>query len=370
MSTRSPSRRGFTLVELLVVIAIIGVLVALLLPAVQYAREAARRMQCANNLKQIGLALHTYHDTYKIFPPAIIGSGRWNATGQVPPHLIANTTGWICMLPQLDGQAAWSQYNFNFPSSVSSPYSLPFINNNNSSLRPDQGGTNPNGFVYNKRMEIMTCPSDTYPAPIMVDTPGTTTNFYERNSVARSNYLFSTGGYTDYDGRYANIVNYLEKGMFGNDGAGGMQDCTDGSTNTIAVGESKNSHGGQISSSFGPYWGAGVHTCCHGRTPTSLTLITSGPVITATAQRPARAITTGFAYGSINFDYYNNGSNQQYAWQFGSYHPNGAQFVMCDGAVKFINQNISYDGGTVSGGVFRWLNRPADNIPRNLADAQ
>jgi prepilin-type N-terminal cleavage/methylation domain-containing protein len=100
MSSRTPSsRRAFTLIELLVVIAIIAVLIALLLPAVQQAREAARRSQCKNNLKQLGLALHNYHDTTGMFP-------MMRNAGAISQY---NATGWIGLLPYVDQAPLYNQ---------------------------------------------------------------------------------------------------------------------------------------------------------------------------------------------------------------------------------------------------------------------
>src|SRR5262245_23140294 len=100
-------REGFTLVELLVVIAIIGLLVALLLPAVQSAREAARRGQCENNLKQIALSLHNYESTFGVFPPGDCSVNR--GTGDIPQ---ASTHAFI--LPFLEGSNSYSTFDFNF----------------------------------------------------------------------------------------------------------------------------------------------------------------------------------------------------------------------------------------------------------------
>lgn len=107
---RSPqSARGFTLIELLVVIAIIAILIALLLPAVQQAREAARKSQCQNNLKQIGIALHSYHEISKCLPPGWLG-----VAGGVPN--VVGPTGWSWashLLPQLDSTPLHRKINFN-----------------------------------------------------------------------------------------------------------------------------------------------------------------------------------------------------------------------------------------------------------------
>ncbi|HZN33735.1 MAG TPA: DUF1559 domain-containing protein [Pirellulaceae bacterium] len=107
-------RGGFTLVELLVVIAIIGVLVALLLPAVQAAREAARRIQCTNNLKQLALAILNYHDVHNVFPPGHIEDPRAYAQNQASSDSVSNLSNWgIMTLPFIEQQALFDRYNNN-----------------------------------------------------------------------------------------------------------------------------------------------------------------------------------------------------------------------------------------------------------------
>jgi len=311
-------RPGFTLIELLVVIAIIAVLIALLLPAVQQAREAARRTQCKNNLKQLGLALHNYHDTHLVFPPALIGSGRQNSPVAPISPLVLNTTGWVLILPMHEQSALHAKYDFNQPSSVSNPYGRPF-----------PGGTaddSVNKAVYSTKLDVHLCPSDPAGGVTVSESPNTPSAFYSRNEARRSNYLFSTGSYTDYDANYP--INATRAGVFGNNGAARMGGITDGTSNTLLIGESKQI---KTSSSYGPYWGSGTHTCCHGRVPAGLP-----------------------QFGAINYDNLGDGSRRQYAWQFGSHHTGGAHFAMADGSVRFISENVDY----VS--TFIWLAYVAD----------
>ena len=322
------ARSAFTLVELLVVIAIIGILVALLLPAVQAAREAARRSQCQNNLKQIGLGLHNYHDIHNVFPPALIGSGRYqNSTYYVQPgpNIVRNTAGWTLMLPQMEQTAAYNQYNFTAPSSVSNPYGMPIA----------AGSDTVNAPVTSLRMKWLECPS----SPVAGEdsssqggnmTPGNPGLFYSANAGKRSNYFFNTGSMTDYSAWWSYYNTDIRQGVFGNDGAANMAAVTDGTSNTIAVGEGS---GGRhkISPLFGPWGLSGTHTSVHGYTPSGSTT--------------ALDATTTAAYQSswnINSPYNNDALKRTYAWVFNSLHPGGAQFVLADGSVRFIPQTITY----------------------------
>src|SRR5437868_3202607 len=108
-----PARRGFTLVELLVVVAIIAILIGLLMPAVQKVRAAAARSQCANNLKQLALALHAYESANKMFPPAGKGYGWCQQPAAYGDPVIYNLNGWVLVLPFLEQQGLYDKWNRN-----------------------------------------------------------------------------------------------------------------------------------------------------------------------------------------------------------------------------------------------------------------
>ncbi len=203
------SRSAFTLVELLVVIAIIGILIALLLPAVQAAREAARRSQCTNNMKQISLALHNYHDANKTFPPtAIWGSivpGQPTAA-QGPYHVT-----WLTMiLPYLEQQPLYDSIDFKRP----------------------MYGTSPQAVV-STQIGVLQCPSDTYLNPS------------ENRNVAYTNYAASEGYHwwpsavfgANWNG-YAAFTQTAEmSGLFSPGNTNRISDIRDGTSNVVAVGE-------------------------------------------------------------------------------------------------------------------------------------
>jgi len=194
-------RRAFTLIELLVVISIIGLLIALLLPAVQAAREAARRAQCVNNLKQIGLALHNYHSSHQTFAPGYVSNFDPSGNDTGPGW------GWAAMLlPQFEQKPLFDAINFNMSIEVSS----------NQTSRLAVIGS----FL---------CPSDTVPSAwwaMVRDPSGVPTQHICQ--VAPANYV-GVYGTSDpgVDG----------DGIFFRDGNVGIRDITDGTSQTIAVGE-------------------------------------------------------------------------------------------------------------------------------------
>jgi prepilin-type N-terminal cleavage/methylation domain-containing protein/prepilin-type processing-associated H-X9-DG protein len=199
-------RRGFTLIELLVVIAIIAILIALLLPAVQQAREAARRSSCKNNMKQIGLALHNYHENFGSFPATQIFT-YWPGAANVQGGIPRNHT-WISMiLPQLDQATLYNQVNFSAPmwNLATSTYQIA------SDGKPIVAHTIP----------ALICPSD----------PAFNGRVSLSHGVAHTNYAGSNG----YDWWYR--ANHPVSGVFQNGGTTRIRDIRKGTSNTIAVGE-------------------------------------------------------------------------------------------------------------------------------------
>ena len=299
MLKRRNHSRGFTLIELLVVIAIIAILVALLLPAVQQAREAARRTQCKNNLKQIGLALHNYHDVHRVFP-ALSYDNELDG-GAEDTHA---SWGWaVFLMPFIDQAPLYSQLGPGVPDrlhdAVSNPTKLALMQNPYAAFR---------------------CPSDPGPDLNNEHDVNDGTGGSSAEDLATSNYV----GSNDHE----QIERQDPTGFFvpGTNGGNNtiprtrIRDITDGTSNTIAVGERAWVRQGRILRA----------AVVFGHNGNALNTTLDGYVQVAGSGKVA-----------INADV-NDGRQG-----FSSLHEGGAQFTLADGSVRFISENVDH---TVGGG--------------------
>ena len=304
-SSVSPKTRGFTLIELLVVIAIIAILIALLLPAVQQAREAARRSQCKNNLKQIGLALHNYHDTFNVFPYATAHASS-NA-GTPTGSQVLNHTGWVQLLPMMDQAPLYNQFNFDWATGT-----------RNASGGTVVGGTDPNvntNLNLSKNvLSVLLCPSDDGPQTY---SSANATYGCGVSDSARTSYGFSVN--TGNGGTVWGSWNRTSRALFGLNSYSRFRDMKDGTSNTVAVvettldvddGETQSwacsSHVGQ-GINFAASRGINNWLCCSWRSPPN--------------------------------QQFQPGRNGEWG-EPGSLHPGGIQILLGDGAVRFISENI------------------------------
>ena len=306
-------RKGFTLIELLVVIAIIAILIALLLPAVQQAREAARRSSCKNNMKQLGVALHNYHDVHSTFPPAAL---YWRRTEADTRNTSCGRYGpsWmVLILPQMERNNVYENWRFD---------------------RQAQNGANRG--ARGTFIASYTCPSDINASP---------GNRFNRcgGNWARSSYAANGGRLTAggrmYDWRW-NRLESNRKGLMGNSGAAKMRDVKDGTSNSAAVWEII----------AGPTGGDARGTWALGR---------GGTATTGGCDRQGDCWTINFAgdrpwhhaddvhgcqQGNVNA----RGNLSCWAGGDGqhgpkSFHPGGCQMLLTDGSVRFVSENVNHN---------------------------
>ncbi|MDX1966605.1 MAG: DUF1559 domain-containing protein [Planctomycetaceae bacterium] len=291
MTTQKTARQGFTLIELLVVIAIIAILIALLLPAVQQAREAARRSQCVNKLKQLGLALHNYHDTFNTFSPGWIGvqGGVHNTEGN-------SGFGWGAhILPQIDQGPLYGRLNFNREC-----YDPAF-----------------NAVAMSSVLSAFRCPSDPSPETWMLAEEGNPSNIVA--TLPTANYVanFGTQGYEDLceDPPYP-AAQCQGDGVFYHNSATRMRDLVDGTSNTILLGEHKTDTRAETIAVSGLAW----HSTWVG-------LVAGGEEASARFLGVSDHTPN---HPSLHIDDYS------------SWHTGGVHFLFADGRVRFVNENVDY----------------------------
>jgi prepilin-type N-terminal cleavage/methylation domain-containing protein/prepilin-type processing-associated H-X9-DG protein len=321
---RRSRHSGFTLIELLVVIAIIAILIALLLPAVQQAREAARRTQCRNHMKQLGLAFHNYHDQHKRFPPYSVAGGVGNAQD------IDRTWGYGSMLlPFIDQAPLYNQMG------VGQTNLVPQASGNMTNVNDyTTANANTPERLFITKIPVYFCPSAT----------GADFNKYQKNMgtmmYAVNNQLMPSGN----------------PPPFGVCTSFSIGDVVDGTSNTLLMGEKALMDSPFVS--IGTIWGSGR-------------LCTSRTGIVA-AQCPMNTPLEGsWTTGTNCYSETAAGSAKATRASLSSAHEGGAHMLMCDGAVRFVSENISASpnfGGTAAAENYTYQNLFNINDKRTVGD--
>ncbi len=313
---RYSKKRGFTLIELLVVIAIIAVLVSLLLPAVQQAREAARRTQCKNNLKQIGLGMHNYHDVYNLFP--VGACAKVNTPGPPGFGIDISIGAFASILPYLEQQNLKNLYD-------------------DSKTWENQTPT-----VAKAIIATYLCPSASGPS---VDTNPVLASYPIGTTIGVTQYLLCKGA----DKEWCFSPSAPTTGMFGINLKCSFRDMTDGSSNTLCAGEG----------ATGNPWTVAAGAAPNTAIPAPAGRVQQGwiaPQANPLGIQALSGYTTGGNFGTTFYKLNRNPiietvyddsalatcttSTTDFTSNFRAQHPGGGQFVLGDGSVRFVSENI------------------------------